>query len=287
MTDERIERTLADFRDWLKQLSPVSLPIRAPEKPGDLFTLTEQFVALKQEVNLQTRATRTTLEQNAEALKQLSDFGERLKQTPSTVGNEMSLDEKLKPLLKAIIDAYDSLAMAQKQIEKQRDSLDAALETLQEQITLEALPPVSETIPTPVEAVGFWGRLLGNKPLPSPVMNPLLDERVALDRWRTKVQELIDSRQEATEDTANFIDEALSGLLTGYEMSLSRIDKVLSRFDLEVIASEGEPFDPESMEAVEVVRDSGEPAGRVLEEVRRGYRWRGTVFRYAQVKVAR
>lgn len=256
-----------------------------PEKTVDLFTLVEQFVALKQEVNLQTRATRSSLDQNAEALKQLAEFGDRLQSTPAPAGP--SFDDKLKPLFKAMLDAYDSLAMAQKQIEKQRSSLDSALETLQDRITLDALPPVSETIPTPVEAVGFWGRLFGGKRVPLPETNPLLEERTALDRWRAGMQEMLDARQEAIEDTASFLDEALAGLLTGYEMSLSRIDKVLSQFELEAIASEGEAFDPESMEAVEVVRDSGEPPGRVLEEVRRGYLWRGAVFRYAQVKVAR
>src|SRR5262249_52779787 len=70
-------------------------------------------------------------------------------------------------------------------------------------------------------------------------------------------------------------------------MSLARVDRALEQFNLEPIATVGETFDPELMEVVEVVGDSGKPAGEVLEEVRRGY-WRGeVVFRYAQVKVAR
>lgn len=48
-----------------------------------------------------------------------------------------------------------------------------------------------------------------------------------------------------------------------------------------------ERFDPERMEVVEVVIDSGKPAGEVIEEVRRGYFWRGRVFRFAQVRVAK
>jgi len=49
----------------------------------------------------------------------------------------------------------------------------------------------------------------------------------------------------------------------------------------------GEHFDPEIMEVVEAVAASGRPAGEVLEEVRRGYIWRESVFRYAQVRVAK
>jgi molecular chaperone GrpE len=41
------------------------------------------------------------------------------------------------------------------------------------------------------------------------------------------------------------------------------------------------------MEVVEAVSETGRPAGEVIEELRRGYLWRGRVFRYAQVRVAR
>jgi molecular chaperone GrpE (heat shock protein) len=47
------------------------------------------------------------------------------------------------------------------------------------------------------------------------------------------------------------------------------------------------PFDPELMEVVEAVADSGQSAGEVIEEVRRGYLWHGRIFRYAQVRVAK
>ena len=56
---------------------------------------------------------------------------------------------------------------------------------------------------------------------------------------------------------------------------------------LEAIPTVGERFDPERMEVIEVVADSGKPGGEVLEEVRRGYFWRGRLFRYAQVRVAK
>jgi molecular chaperone GrpE (heat shock protein) len=56
---------------------------------------------------------------------------------------------------------------------------------------------------------------------------------------------------------------------------------------LEPIASAGQPFDPERMEVLEAVGDTGRPAGEVVEEVRRGYLRDGRVFRYAQVRVAK
>jgi molecular chaperone GrpE len=41
------------------------------------------------------------------------------------------------------------------------------------------------------------------------------------------------------------------------------------------------------MEVAEVVREEGRASTEVLDEIRRGYRWHGRLFRYAQVRVAK
>src|SRR5207248_11403289 len=89
-------------------------------------------------------------------------------------------------------------------------------------------------------------------------------------------------------------DEELRGLrtkleavLVGYQMSLQRLERALAQQGLEPIECVGRPFDPETMEVVEAVRDPSRDTTEVLEEVRRGYRWQGRVFRFAQVRVAR
>jgi molecular chaperone GrpE len=69
-------------------------------------------------------------------------------------------------------------------------------------------------------------------------------------------------------------------------MSERRVERLMREVGLEAVECVGRPFDPEAMEAVEAVADSGQPAGTVVEELRRGYRWRGRVFRYAQVRVS-
>jgi molecular chaperone GrpE len=42
--------------------------------------------------------------------------------------------------------------------------------------------------------------------------------------------------------------------------------------------------DPHCMTVVEVVSDPSRRPGTVVEEVRPGYHWDGTVFRFAEVK---
>jgi molecular chaperone GrpE len=81
--------------------------------------------------------------------------------------------------------------------------------------------------------------------------------------------------------------QRLTAAVTGLQMTLRRVERALAKHDLEPIAAAGQPFDPEAMEVLEAVPADGRSAGEVVEEVRRGYRWRGHVFRYAQVRVAK
>jgi molecular chaperone GrpE len=87
--------------------------------------------------------------------------------------------------------------------------------------------------------------------------------------------------------TIERIRQLLGSMLTGYTMSMQRLERALQQEGLEPIRSAGQPFDPERMEVVDVVAHTDRPSGEVVEEVRRGYLWRGRVFRYAQVRVAK
>jgi molecular chaperone GrpE len=79
----------------------------------------------------------------------------------------------------------------------------------------------------------------------------------------------------------------LTATVTGLAMSVQRVERALAKHDLRPTPATGEPFDPECMEVVEAVAGTGRPSGEVIEEVRRGYTWRGRAFRYAQVRVAK
>jgi molecular chaperone GrpE len=83
------------------------------------------------------------------------------------------------------------------------------------------------------------------------------------------------------------VTEKLGAAVTGLRMSEWRVERLMREVGLEPIEVVGHPFDPEAMEAVEAVEGNGQPSGTVVEELRRGYRWRGRVFRYAQVRVVK
>jgi molecular chaperone GrpE len=266
LTPDAIERVLADFRTWLIELT--SLPAPAEEPPAvDLHTLVAQFTALRQEVNLQTRSARSALEQNGEALATLRSTVEQLQEQPAS--------DSLEPMLKAVVDVYDNLALALRQVEKQREAIEGPLQGL----TTELLPPeMGSVIEAPARTRGFLSFLFGQAA--SPRMRTIHE---AVDALRKEME----ARRKKVAEASKQVRSSFDSLIAGYRMSLARIDRILEQSDLEPIGTVGETFDPELMEVVEVVGDSGKPAGEVLEEVRRGYLRGEVVFRYAQVKVAR
>lgn len=158
-------------------------------------------------------------------------------------------NDPTKPLLKVLIDVADALATAEKQVQKTR----ASVEPLFDKLTAS---------PTDIPKPGFFGRLFGGKPAD--------DARPAV-------------AQEATEK----LTALMVGVADGYAMSRRRVEKTLPDYGLEPIECVGRAFDPELMEVVEAVGDTGRASGVVVEVVRQGYLWKGAVFRFAQVKVAR
>jgi molecular chaperone GrpE len=263
-----IERVLADFRTWLTDLAAAPSPSAEPPTV-DLHTLVAQFTALRHEVNLQTRAARTSLEQTGEALKQLEETVEELRERPAAEDDESA------PLLKTMVDVYDNLALALRQVERQRAAIDQSLADLVEGTKVPEFGKIVEAGPM-AGRPSFWWRLFGASASPT-FRDPVLDAAV----------KEIEARHQRTAEAARLVRSSFDGLIAGYRMSLARVDRAIEQAGLEPITAVGEPFDPELMEVVEVAGDTGRPAGEVVEELRRGYLRGDVVFRYAQVKVAR
>lgn len=76
-------------------------------------------------------------------------------------------------------------------------------------------------------------------------------------------------------------------LLEGLEMVRKKLGKILSTEGLSPIDAVGKPFDPHLHEAVLDVETCDSPDGTVIEEVRKGYTFKGRVLRASMVKVAR
>lgn len=75
-----------------------------------------------------------------------------------------------------------------------------------------------------------------------------------------------------------------SGFLEGLEMVQKRLMATVKSEGLEPIEAVGKPFNPELHEAVDKVQGSGDE-DTVVEEVRKGYMFKGRVLRPSMVKV--
>jgi len=270
LTAQAIDGVLAEFRGWLEELAAGPSGDPPPPAAGpavDLHTLLGQFVALRHEVHLQTRAVRTQQEQNAETLRQLTDALAALQAAAPAATDSAG---ELLPLLKTLMEMHDALTLAGRELQRLGDQLLPALPTWLPNGQPAALPPPA--------APSWWSRLRG------------------IEQVRTVVREEIDrvARPDAAAAQRTRLEQhvaaarqLLAAVVAGFGMTLQRVGRALEQHGLEPLAAVGQPFDAETMEAVEVTPDSDRPDGEVLEEVRRGYRWRGRVFRFAQVRVAR
>src|SRR5690242_20663104 len=120
LSPERIDALLGEFRSWLENATVPSPPPEPASPPVDLHTLLAQFIALRHEVNLQTKASRAQQEQNAETLRQLAEALEALERREEQAGQAQQEvgDEQLRPLLKTLVDMHDALSLARREVQR-------------------------------------------------------------------------------------------------------------------------------------------------------------------------
>jgi molecular chaperone GrpE len=280
LTAEAIEAVLAEFRGWLTSLAATATFDEAPSEPLDLHTLLAQFTALRHEVNLRTKATRAQQEQSGETLRQLSLAVEALvqAQTAAQQTQQGNADERLRPLLKSLIELHDAVSLAGREMSRMQDTVLPLLAQLANAFQADdtALDFDLERLSSPPS---WWSRWFGRR--------ASSQDLVALKRNITAQLNRQRERSHQAGDNVARVRQLLASLATGYTMSLQRVERTLRQHGLEPIAAVGQSFDPEKMEVVEAVAGSGRPNGEVLDEVRRGYLWNGRVFRFAQVRVAK
>src|ERR1051326_11593 len=82
-------------------------------------------------------------------------------------------------------------------------------------------------------------------------------------------------------------EDQQSELRAGVELTRKQIFDALAKLGLREIPAEGEPFDPQYHQAVEMVDTSEAPDHHVLHELQRGYKLKDRLLRPAMVRVAR
>ncbi len=76
-------------------------------------------------------------------------------------------------------------------------------------------------------------------------------------------------------------------LLEGVEMTLKSLLATVTKYGLEAIEAEGEPFDPNFHEAMVMEESDSVPANHVIKEFEKGYLFKDRLIRAAKVVVAK
>jgi len=115
------------------------------------------------------------------------------------------------------------------------------------------------------------------------------DERIKDNKYRsqplaTAILPALDTFERAIAVQAD--SEEIKNFLVGFEMIHKQFIESLAGEGVEVIESEGQPFDPNFHQAVMQEEVEGKEAGIVLDEMQKGYKLKDRVIRPAMVKVS-
>lgn len=257
LTSNQIDAILSDFAQWLREAAEPSPPSE-PDADFSWSLLVEQLVALRHEVHLHTRALRQQQEQVVELLRSVSAASP----SRSTLAPDEGGDSAIRPVLESLIELAEMQGRAAAEVNRILESWNR-----------EAAPPnqVPGGHPSP-QRRRWWHRIRG-----------ILSRR---HPGRTRPGDEDQSSPEAANRSR--WREKLSALAEGFRIGTERTARILGRHGLEAIPTVGQPFDPQTMEAVGVTAAGGEiRPGYVAAEIRPGYLWRGRLFRTAQVQVAK
>ena len=87
-------------------------------------------------------------------------------------------------------------------------------------------------------------------------------------------------------DDANLEDE-LSKFLNGFKMIYGNLNDTLQGYEVIAMDILGQPFDPNTMNAVLVEEAEGVEPNTVIDVLQKGYTYKGKDIRYAMVKVSK
>jgi molecular chaperone GrpE len=250
------EALLAQFRDWLQsaraeaesEADPLGPDAPLPGAFG-LDRLVEEFTALRHEVKLQTKSARGLQEQAEALLPALSQAAEQFRSVEPR--EKQAAFEAARPLAEALADLDEALDRGRLEAEKAR-----------RRITDDPTGGLAAELDALFERQSWFHRA-----------------------WVRGYHER--ARALLAERTRTFHLALFEALVEGYDLIQARLKRALESEQVRRIDTRGQAVDPQRMTVVEVVEAPGHAAGTVLDEVRRGYTWRGRVLRFAEVRAVR
>jgi molecular chaperone GrpE len=258
-SDVEIEATLEKFREWLKEArarGDGSVMREPSSKTGvqtggrefGILDLVEEFTALRHELKLQTKSGRTLIDQSDATVAALRQAVERIRAVD--VKEAQTVWSAGKVLAEALADLDEALLRGEREIERAR-----------RQIAGESLSHLESNLET-IYRQRSWLK------------------RRFLRSYHHEVIEAVRSDRPAR-------DQLFDSFLEGYGLISKRLRRVLASEQIAYIPCEGKLVDPEVMIVIEVVDEPRDRPGTVVNELRRGYTWKGRLIRCAEVQAVR
>ena len=110
--------------------------------------------------------------------------------------------------------------------------------------------------------------------------------KFALDKMTAELLTVVDNLERALQ-AAGAADESSKTLREGVEMTLSSFIATLSKFNIEQIDPEGEPFDPQQHQAMSMIENADVEPNTVVAVLQKGYSLHGRLVRPAMVMVSK
>ena len=248
------EQVLNRFREWLdatraetglltdEDLTQVSTDVRTV----GLNDVVEAFTALRQEVKLQTKSSRTVQDCADSTIAALESAIERFNNVEAK--ETAAARAAVLPLVKTIAELRES-------VDRGRTVIERAAAKVSDETRTRFVNWLDEE--TRREA--WWRRWMVRR-----------FRRALESRWEQQLREIHQPLCES--------------LVDGYRLIQQRLDRAMQDHEIRRIDCVGRPVDPHCMTVVGLEEDSGRPPGIVVEDVRPGYYWRTEVVRYAEVR---
>jgi molecular chaperone GrpE len=258
-SDVDIEATLEKLRQWLEEArasgdgpvtreqSSISGAQNGAREFG-ILDLVEEFTALRHELKLQTKSGRTLIDQSDTTVAALRQAVDLVRAVD--VKEAQTVWGAGKVLAEALADLDQALLRGEREIERAR-----------RQIAAESLSRLESNLETLYRRRSWLKRRI-------------------LRSYHHEVIEALRSDRPAR-------DQLFDSFLEGYGLISKRLRRVLASEQIAHIPCEGKLVDPELMIVIEVVDEPRDRPGTVVNELRRGYTWKGRLIRCAEVQAVR
>ena len=109
--------------------------------------------------------------------------------------------------------------------------------------------------------------------------------KFALERFCGDLLSVVDNLERALESAGD--DQGIASLLEGIELTRKGLMDVLVKYGVESVDPMGEPFDPETAQAMSMVEQPDAEPSSVIGVMQKGYTLNGRLLRPAMVMVAK